>query len=144
MNEFSEVLQELMKERNVTVTDLKKYLSYSNESTIYKWLRKEVSPKVDKAVMIAEYFGCSLQYLAGMCDNYDEKKTYLPCPPFAQALRNILKEKKISQYALIKNTCFNYGNIYSWFNLNSVPQLDTVIKLANFFDVTLEHLVGRE
>ena len=60
------------------------------------------------------------------------------------ALLAVMQEKNITQYKLMKETNFKGGNIYTWFNKNATPRLDTVVELANFFDVTLDHLVGRE
>ncbi len=136
-------LNELMKEHNISVKALKKIAGLKTTSVIYEWLSGKRGIKLDKAVKIADFFQCSLDYLAGLTDNYEEK-TYLPCPPFKDALLAVMQEKNITQYKLMKETNFKGGNIYTWFNKNATPRLDTVVELANFFDVTLDHLVGRE
>ena len=57
-----EVLDRLMKERGIKISELAKSLGMSS-STLYEWKWGHYTPKDDKRRKIAEYFGVTLEYL---------------------------------------------------------------------------------
>lgn len=144
MKTFSETLQELLDERQLSVKDLQEYLQYADPSPIYFWLRDQKGLKLDTAVKLADYFSCSLDYLMGKREFEEKGAHFKPCPPFGEQLKRVLKEKGVSQYKLAKETEFKGGHFYKWFHQGSIPQMDTVIRLADYLGVSLDYLVGRE
>lgn len=45
---------------------------------------------------------------------------------------------------LARITGIQYQNIYRWESGKFLPKIDVCIKLADFYDITLDELVGRE
>ena len=143
METFSEILNELMKENSVEAKPLAVYLGLSDPSVIYKWLKNEKSLLLPTAVKIADFFHCSLDYLFGRSGEYG-KDSYCECPPFDVQFRKVLSEQKVTQYKLLKDKVISGGNIDSWFNKKRIPHIDSIIKLAQYLNVSMDYLVGRE
>ena len=63
---------------------------------------------------------------------------------FAQRLKELRKEKNLSQDLLAKQVGLTHTAIGLWEQNKRVPNLDAVIKLANFFKVSLDYIAGLE
>lgn len=74
---FSENLINLMKENDISNVKLGKILGVS-DTAVMKWKRGEAVPAVDKVMMIAEYFGVSLDELMGKPLHTEQASISLP------------------------------------------------------------------
>lgn len=63
---------------------------------------------------------------------------------FAKRLRELRLEKMISQRQLAIELCASNQNISDWENGKSETSFDMLVKIADFFDVTIDYLLGRE
>ena len=61
---------------------------------------------------------------------------------FQESLKELLDDNKISRLQLAKNIGIDYSTINGYFNKNYYPQLDIAIKIANYFDCSLDYLFG--
>lgn len=136
-------LKELINDSNDKVEDLMNYLQIKDVSQIYQWIRGDNNPNADNLVKIAIYFNCSIDYLVGRTENNDKFPSTLTSS-FAERLQEIMKNKNVTQYKMIKENVVSGINFHRWFKLKAVPQLDTLIKLADYFGVSIDYLVGRE
>jgi transcriptional regulator with XRE-family HTH domain len=60
-----------------------------------------------------------------------------------ERLLDLMSEKEIKNaYALSKVLHIPNRTIYSWLNGEKVPRIDYVIKLAKFFNVPTDYLLG--
>lgn len=144
MNNFSIKLNELIKEYDISKRELAKVLLLKeNSSLISKWTKGQQMPKLDMAIKLSNYFKCSLDYLFGDLNNLEEVD-FIKNTPFDIQLKKILKDKKITQTKLVEDTNFSTGNLFSWFNKKSQPNMTTVIELAEYLQVSLDYLAGRE
>ena len=143
MEKFINVLNDLLNEKGIKATKLAKDLRFSHESVIYSWSNSGKIPKLDKAVAIADYFECSLDYLFGRTENFEKIKTKKKIN-FGTQLKKTLKEKNITQIQLIKDLNLSGGYLYNWITLNAMPRIDLVIRIADYLGVSLDYLVGRE
>ena len=144
MNNFSIKLNELIKEYDISKRELAKVLLLKeNSSLISKWTKGQQMPKLDMAIKLSNYFKCSLDYLFGDLNNLEEVD-FIKNTPFDIQLKKILKDKKIAQTKLVEDTNFSTGNLFSWFNKKSQPNMTTVIELAEYLQVSLDYLAGRE
>ena len=57
-------------------------------------------------------------------------------------LKELRKEKNITQAYIANKLHFSQKLISDWENKVSEPSIDTLIALANFFDVSVDYLVG--
>jgi len=54
----------------------------------------------------------------------------------------LLQEKGVSVYQVSKDTGITQTSLSSWKNGKSTPKLDKLQKIADYFDVTIDYLVG--
>ena len=142
LSNFSETLSELMLIHNLKANELADKINIDN-SSITKYFREGVIPTLPYATSIADFFGCPLDYLFGLTNDY-ETKSYLPCPPFSQAFGNILKLHKCTKYRLAKNLKISNQTTIAWHKGTSIPTIENLIRIANYFGCTLDELVGRK
>ena len=63
---------------------------------------------------------------------------------FADCLKDLMKNNDLNVPKLAKELNFKTrGTIYSWLNTNRVPKLDNAIKIANYFNCSLDYLFGK-
>jgi len=140
--EFGDRLSELMLLKNdVKSEQLGKALGVSGCS-VRCWLKGKHQISLPNLLKVADYFGCTMEFLAGRSDNEMKFIPQTP-PPFPQALAKVMKERGVTRYWLHKNTKFKDPYLYKW-NHGSPPDLTSLIELADFFEITIDYLVGRE
>ena len=110
-------------------------------STVREWLNGTCLITLKNALLLADFFQCSLNYLAGMTENY-ETVVPKPLPPFYTHLRFVMDEKKISRYRIVKDTCLHDVYFTRW-SKGADPELISVVRIADYLQVSLDYLVGR-
>ena len=60
-----------------------------------------------------------------------------------EILEKLMKEKSMNAAALSKATGISTGNLNDWKSGRSRPTLDALCVLADYFNVTVDFLVGR-
>lgn len=143
MDKFNERLIELMEENNVDANTIAARLNLANTSAVYKWRNGRKSIMLDTAIKLADIFNCSLDYLFGRSNNYGSGE-YKQCPPFGEQLKVILKEQNSSQNKIIKSAKISALSLNNWLNNKGTPHIESAIKIADYLNITLDELVGRE
>ena len=64
---FSERLADLMAENGLNKLSFAKKIGVSDR-VVGSWVKEESAPKLESAIVVAEYFGVSLDYLSGRSD----------------------------------------------------------------------------
>lgn len=141
LKNFSERLAELMKDEEINAASLGKEIGVGH-STVNRWLRIERKINLTNLIKLANRFNCTMDFLAGR--NYDDMK-FIPQnpPPFPQALRRALKTAGKSRNYLDKHTKFKDSYIYNW-DHGTVPDIISLVELADILECTIDYLVGRE
>lgn len=140
---FSERLCDLLQENKSSVAALAGELSL-NPSAIYKWMRKVSVPSFENALVLADNFGCSLDYLFGMKEIDVQYTPHSPFMPFCEHFERILQEKDVSEYRLVRMTGISRSKITAWRKGESLPSMHSLIVVASALDMTLDALVGRD
>ena len=140
---FAERLCDLMQENKTDVGCLSRDLNL-NPSAVYKWLRKVSLPNFENAIVLSNGFGCSLDYLFGLKEIDVQYTPHTPFSSFSDHFEEILHEKKISKYRLVKRTGISRSKITSWRKGESLPSIHSLIVVATSLDITLDALVGRD
>ena len=140
---FSERLCDLLQENKSSVNFLAQDLNL-NPSAIYKWIRKVSVPSFENALALADYFGCSLDYLFGLKEIDVQYTPHTPFSSCSDHFEEILHAKKISKYKLVKRTGISRSKITSWRKGESLPSIHSLIVVATSLDITLDALVGRD
>ncbi len=64
--------------------------------------------------------------------------------PFYENLTALLKENRITMYRLAKDLKFSQQTVSNWYYGISEPKLSQLIKLADYFEVSIDYLAGRK
>ncbi len=143
MKEFNIAFKELIDLEKVNVNEIARALNMNDTSMINYWLRGDCIPSFRYSILLADFFNISLDYLFGRSEDISEN-SYKNPPPFHQHIKKILKEKKVSQYKLVKDKVVQPNTFHSWCTKFNLPKMKTLIKLADYLNISLDHLVGRE
>lgn len=143
MSKFHERLAGLIIESETSVQELSEKYGFSL-SAIYKWLRGVCYPSFDNLVLLADNFGCSADYLLGLKDDEVEYTANEQRQPFDVLFSDLLKEKNVSEYRLVKQTGLARSKVDEWRKAASLPSVESLVLVAKFFDVSVDRLVGRE
>ena len=143
MIKFSQRLEELKKEYKISNTEIAKILNLSSVNRIYPWLNGENMPSTKYLISLADYFDCSIEFLLGRTDNVSEK-SFKSVSSFNSRLSEIMKKNNIRKIDMINNKICRPGNFHVWYKNKSIPQIDTIVKLADYFNVTVDYLLGRD
>lgn len=143
MSKFHERLAGLIIESETSVQELSEKYGFSL-SALYKWLRGVCYPSFDNLVLLADNFGCSADYLLGLKDDEVEYTANEQRQPFDVLFSDLLKEKNVSEYRLVKQTGLARSKVDEWRKAVSLPSVGSLVLVAKFFDVTVDRLVGRE
>jgi transcriptional regulator with XRE-family HTH domain len=142
MSIFAERLSELLFEKELNAPALAKILG-CGQNTINRYLSGNNTPSVNMLLRLADYFQCSSDFLLGLeAENYAH--SFNPCPPFRERLPFLCRRFGRTKYALQKGTGIPESAIYNWQRGDSTPSLDNVVKIAEFFDCTVDFVLGRE
>ena len=140
-NVFHERLTELMIEKGVNTVSLAAAIGVSDE-TVRRWKNGERDILLSQLVKLADYFQYSLDFLTGSSDSVLDYQVS-EMPPFYDSLRAVMAEKGVTRYKLVKDLPIYDGYFTNWKKGKS-PNILTLIMLADYLDVTIDYLVGRE
>lgn len=142
LSKFAENLNFLMNDKNLTQLELAQKTKLKPAS-VCKYLKGNCMPTLNALLVLADFFNCSTDYLLGLIDDGSEKR-FLPCPPFAERIMQVLKLNGYNPYEFCKAAKLNDNRFYDWKNGKHQPSVESVIKIAKFFDYSLDYLLGRE
>ena len=138
-NRFKELLNESSYE-NKTIAAEKIGITYVTFSKAYNY---GIVPKVSVLIQIADSFNVSMEYLLSHTDDDRFLRSNNP-KTFQERLVQLKEQKELkSFYELAEKTHIHKSNISQWLLKNYLPEIDTLEVLADFFDVTLDYLLGR-
>lgn len=140
-NRISERISEMLTECNLSAAELAKDIGVS-VSSVRRWKRGTKYMRLFQAVALADRFGCSLDYLTGRSDTYLDF-TPRRRPPFYEQLRAIMNEKGVSRNRINRETRIKSSHFTDWKN-GAEPHILSVIELADYLDVSVDILVGRD
>lgn len=137
MNEFQKRLHGLLNENGLSRLELSKRIGISFE-TLNGYFNKNFYPEISVAKKIVKYFGCSLDYLMGIDEDFvNHDKNLLS---FGQTLKRLLKENKLSPEKLMHALNMSEANYYRWQRGTTKPAMTSLIEIAKFFNVSIDYL----
>ena len=143
MGKFSQNLIDLTSDQGLSLKRLSKKVDISS-SLLYRYAIEERFPTIESIIKLANYFNCSINFLVGLDDEPSSAnlKSIFDSHVFLSRYNNLITTNNLSHYALSKKINIS-ENGYSVWQKGSMPYLDTLIKLADFFGVSIDYLVGR-
>lgn len=143
VNMFKDRLKELIYEKKISVPQVACELHINSKTLVYNWIKGKMMPKLDKAIKLREYFHCSLDYLFNDAE-YEKVKQTKQVSTFAKRLKQILNERHITREKFLSDLNMSNNNFNNWYKLELNPRMDTVVKIANYLQVSIDYLVGIE
>jgi len=142
LSKLPERLKELMEEAEISTPRLAEKLNLEH-SVISKFLRGDRLPSAATLVMLADFFHCTTDYLMGRSNVLDER-TFLTRPPFNEQLSFLLNYFHITKYRLEQDVGFAEVVVNRWHKGKYEPNLESLIRLADHFDCSVDFILGRE
>lgn len=138
---FSEILKDLIDDKGLS---LRKLAVESNVSSIqYSKYLRGVSPTIDVAVRIADYFDCSLDYLFGLTENKLHKNfKHYDLSVFIPRYLNLLKENQITHWKFCQKYGMSESTIRRWKH-GAIPRIENLMIIAYNLSSSIDYLVGR-
>lgn len=143
MSKLSEQLIELMNEDGYTQTSLAKAMN-TPRAKISLYKSGKSVPDFKYLIAIVEFFNCSADFLIGLKEEPKRENIYNPVPPFKLHLRKLFEQKGKSQYSFIKEKEVSWNTLHGWLTGKSLPSIENLKKLANFFGCSVDYILGRE
>lgn len=148
-NSFSLKLKTLRQKNNLTQEQLANELNtryHLNESkaTISQFEHNKRIPDLDRLINIADYFQVSLDYL---CCNKSNDNVRYTNP--GTRIKRLIKKNGLSQKKFVDKFNEKYGysdseaTISQYVNNKRTPEIDKMVKIADFFNVTLDYIMCR-
>ena len=138
---FGKTLAELMFEKGIDSKKLSTDLNVARRS-VDRWKTSSIDIGLSHLIRLCRYFNCSLDYLIGMTEQ-DIKPSKFEIENFGKQVRKVMKAKSISSYKLQQDTRF-HGKYFLVWDKGADPKLSTLVELANYFNCSLDELVGLE
>ncbi len=142
MSQFIEVLSGLIQENGLNAYTLSKKLNLS-DTTITRYLNGERLPTRGTLVKLADYFNCTTDYLLGL-DGEDRANGFVAAPPFDERIKFLIEKSGLSKRQFCIKCKISEGSLYCWLQGRGEPYVDALIKLAAFFDSSVDYVIGRE
>lgn len=148
-NSFSLKLKELRQKNNLTQDQLADELNaryHLNESkaTISQFEHNKRIPDLDRLINIADYFQVSLDYLC--CNKSNDN---VRCTNPGTRIKRLIKKNGLSQKEFVDKFNEKYGysdseaTISQYVNNKRTPEINKMVKIADFFNVTLDYIMCR-
>lgn len=137
---FAERIIEIKEEYNLSNLQFEKICGCKNQS-ISSWLTKGVYPKLVNLMRMSDYFNCSLDYILGLTDNKSLSRRENPIS-FLTRISDLIVKNNSSEYAVAKTCGFNRSSFINWRKRDLLPQTECLICIAEYFDCSVEYLLG--
>lgn len=148
-NIFYSKLKSLRQANHLTQEQLANELNlryHLNESkaTISQFENNKRIPDLDRLINIADYFQVSLDYL---CSNKSNEN--VRCTNPGTRIKRLIKKNGLSQKEFVDKFNKKYGysdseaTISQYVNNKRTPEIDKMVKIADFFNVTLDYIMCR-
>ncbi|MBR2442116.1 MAG: transcriptional regulator [Clostridia bacterium] len=144
VSSFPDRLLEQMTLNGYNAQGLAKQIACSH-STIYNLLNdKYKQPSTEIFFSIIEHFNCSADYMLGFLEFPFEGAVYHPpLRIYGARIRELLKARKEKQKTFIENMHISSNLAYQWLSDKALPTIEYLIKLANYFDITVDVFIQR-
>jgi transcriptional regulator with XRE-family HTH domain len=115
------------------------------QTTLSNWKKGKSTPKIDKLMKLADYFDVSIEYFLSERESRgfeDMTEKHINISPFSEHLRELRKEKKLTQAELAAIFGKSSSLIANYEVDLRKPSIEMLIILSNFFKVSTDYLLG--
>ncbi len=141
MSKFAERLDEVTFDTHLNGKELALAVGV-RPTTVYNLLNGKRQPSIEVLVRFADYFKVSTDYLLGR-EPERAITTFKKRPPWKEQIAFLLKHYGVTKYRLCKDVPITHSIIFAW-QRGSIPNLDYVLRLADYFGCSVDFVLGRE
>ena len=124
---------------------------FVSQQTVAKWETNKTTPNPETIILITNVLGITSDYLLGITDKTignlksqkNTPKEYDIDTTFSNILKSLRKQHKMTQEKLARILRVEPSSISKYESANVIPSVDTLEKIADIFDVSLDFLLGR-
>lgn len=138
---FQKRLEMLIADEECTKYQFAKNIGVSRD-VISRALLYAIVPSLRSLLKICDYLDISLYYLLGETSDISFCKSENPAT-FQERLKLLMTSKAIKYSQLAHVMPFPESYFYEWQSKNTIPSLDNLSAIANYFNVSLDYLLGR-
>ena len=113
-----------------------------NKEVITRATVYSIVPSVKSLIKIADFLNISLEYLLAETDKNVFYKSESPTT-FHYRIEQLRKEKNEKYSTICRSMPFQKNSFYEWLRTGSLPTLEYLEAIAQYFDVSLDYLLGR-
>lgn len=141
-------LKELRQEKNLRQEDLGKLFN-ATKSAVSMWENGKREPDRETFLALADFFGVTVDYLMGREDtqqqyvSIDSEDNDAKFPKFQSALQSLRKESGLSQDQIAEMLAVPTRTYGSWERGERQPDFQILCKIADYFNVSTDYLLGR-
>lgn len=139
--EFQKRIKELIGDEECSKNEFAQRIGVSL-SVINRAVFYGIIPSLKVLVKIADHFNVSLPYLLGVADSITFNKSE-KFSSFYERLDELTKEKGVKYSQIATRMPFTRNYFYEWKRAQTLPSLNYLIALANYFGVSVDYLLGR-
>lgn len=140
MNNFAELLDDLLKEKKITIKELHDN-NILKKNVYYEF--KEYMPSLKNAISIANYLKVSLDYIINENYTNDFKKYKVKQENFYKNLQNVLSSVNIAKNKMCNDLNISRNNLTRW-KSGSQPKLSTLIQITDYLKCDIDDLLDHE
>jgi len=138
-------IEDLAKEQNVSVSSLLEKIGLSN-NLVSRMKIRNVYPSIDKLQKICEYFNISIDYLIGEDEDYSENvvKKMATAQEIGNTISTLCRKYNVTINKML-NRCELDINLITRMKLkNQMPSIDKLIRIADYFKISLSYMIDRD
>ena len=135
---FKKKFYELCQENGVEIKEVAEKTQIGLQ-TLYKGCELDVFPTLPILIKLCEYFNCSIDYILGQSDEYGKFGNY-SAENFIKNYENLLQTHGTTHYQVAKTLKIGRNRLYDW-ESGQLPYAETLIILANYFDIEVSDLL---
>jgi len=141
---FSDRLIEQMTLRDLSAKDLAQALGISHSTVCNLRKGRYQTPSTEVLFALLEQFHCSADYMLGLIDFPPDGIIYHPpLRAYGARIRVLLKEKGLSQKEFLSLFPISSNLLYKWLANKTLPSVEYLIRLATFFDLSVDAFIQR-
>lgn len=135
-------LKDLCIENNISCLQLEKKLNIHN-ARLSKYCKQEFYPNIERLIILANYFECSIDFMVGLSPiKLNKKLSNANIEKFFLRLNNLISNEK-SKTAFFKKCGLARTNLTRWEQKKQFPRLENIYLIAKYTNTSLDYLLGR-
>ncbi len=139
--EFQQRINDLIQDKDCNKYQFASSIGISKE-VINRACLYGIIPSLQSLIKIADYLDVSLLYLLAKNNENDFIRTVQETS-FHERLQQLAKEKDQKYSEIAHAMIFPESYFHDWFRTKTLPSLDYLLSIAEFFNVSPDYLLGR-